>query len=371
MTQTLVATVGRRPFRVRVYVERGRVWCAWSVKGKRQTRSWRDSKANRRTAVTWAERYAAERVRLAQQPEPEVAPRPLTLERLWTMYQLASRKDWRDKTAADYDAYYAALADVFGPQRDVAGIRLEDVDAFKARRREDGIAHSQVRRQIGFLRQLLNWAEGRELVSRNRLRAYRYVIPKDEREALPAEYARAELLRIAAELAAPRHWRARGVITLCGTLGARINAVLHLRWEDVDLDAVTVTWQAAWDKLGDTRTQPLTPMAKAALIEAHGQRHETEPWVFWAVRVKGRPYHYNSVAHHLGEAEKRAGVEHIPGRAFHGLRRMVVGDIGDLRDAGAWVGQKSLKVTAGYDRARQEQVARAADVMARKEGGAA
>ncbi len=367
MSREALGVEGHRPLRVSVYAERGRVWCKWTVKGRPKFKSWPDSKPNRRKALAWARQYAAERRALEKQADA-VPPAPLTLASLWERYQKANAADWRAKTAKDYGQYFDVLDDVLGGSSLVGAITLEDVDGFKLARRKAGTAHSQVRRQIGFLRQLMNWAEGRELIQRNRLRAYRYVIPKDERAEPPGEYSRADLVVIAAQLEAPRHWRARGVITLCGTLGARINAVLHLRWPDVDLDAGTVAWRSEWDKLGEERVQPLTPRAKAALVEAWGQRHESEPWVFWAVRAKGRPYHYNSVVHHLWEAEKRAGVEHLAGRAFHGLRRMVVGDVGDLRDAGAWVGQKSLKVTAGYDRPRQEQVERARARIAGLEG---
>ena len=328
MKRIPIAIEGHRPYRVSVFVERGRVWCKWTVKGEPKFKSWPDSRSNRKAAQQWGRRYAAERLAMDHPDEPAAPAAPITLRDLWARYQHANAKDWRPKTAKGYAQHFAVLEDVLGGGRAITEIGLEDVDRFKVTRREAGIAHSQVRRQIGFLRQLLNWAEGRDLLLRNRLRSYRYSTPKDEREAPPDEYSRAELLAIAAQLGARRHWRARGIIALCGTLGARINAVLHLSWKDVDLEADTVTWRAAWDKLGEERIQPLTPLARAALVEASQERHESEPWVFWAVRAKGKPFHYNSVVHHLWEAEKRAGVAHRPGREFHGLRRMVVGDVG-------------------------------------------
>lgn len=373
---------GQRGASVTVFVERGAVWLRFSVRGRSLKRFGDDTGPVRRKAMAWAKKYGAARTAAREQMAP--SGKGLTLRGLWLKYEKANSEAWRPKTTKGYRDYLGNLEEYFGPGFKVGKLTLDDVDEYRISQRAATVAHGQVRRQIGFLRQLLNWAEGRDLIARNKLHAYRYVIGKDERDTQPDEYSRSDVLAIAEQLAGPRHWRPRSIITLCGSLGARINAVLHLQWADVDLDEGLVTWRAAHDKLGEEGTQPLTPMAKAALVEAWGQRHETEPWVFWAVRSgvagegrrahrstagepKGRPYHYNSVLHHLNEAEKRAGVEHRHGRAFHGLRRMVVGDLGDLALAASWVRQKSLKVTAGYDRQRKAQQHEAAAKMARLE----
>src|SRR5439155_1510144 len=65
--------------------------------------------------------------------------------------------------------------------------------------------------------------------------------------------------------------------------------------------------------------------------------------------------------------EARAGVPHKPKRAFHGLRRFVVNELGDLQLAGWWVGQSSLRVTAGYERERTERLDEARERLDRKE----
>ncbi len=66
-------------------------------------------------------------------------------------------------------------------------------------------------------------------------------------------------------------------------------------------------------------------------------------------------------------AAARAGVAHKPKRAFHGLRRFVVNELGDLQLAGWWVGQSSLRVTAGYERERAERLNEARERLGRKE----
>jgi integrase len=376
---------GKRGASVSVFAERGAVWLRLPTRGRTLRRFGDDTGPVRRKAIAWAKKYAAAREK-GDVVAPEGKGKGLTLRALWIRYERANGESWRPKTRRGYEEYRDALEDHFTPTAKVAEITLDDVDEFRTKRRAqknrrgEKMAHSQVRRQIGFLRQLMNFAEGRELIPRNRLRAYRYVVPKSERDARPGEYSRTELLAIAAQLAEPRHWRPRGIVTLCGSLGTRINAVLHLKWADVDLDAKTVIWRADFDKLGQERTQPLTPRAHAALLEAQANRHKDVPWVFWAVSsgegharrahraatgaVEGRPYHYNSVHYHLTEASARAGVPHLPGRAFHGLRRMNVGDLNDLSLAAAWLGQASLKITAGYDRERKERTEQARDRIA-------
>lgn len=359
-------TYGDRPFAVWVYLLEGRVFCQWAVNGRRKTKSWPDSPEARKEAKAWAEDFAAERRHQGQSANP---PRlALTLGALWTKYCEANAYAWRPKTRRDYEQYWAALEDRLGASTLLDALTPDDVDTYRRTRRREGIYHSQVRRQIGFLRQMLNWAEGRRLVALNALRGYRYAVPKDEREKPPAEYTRKQVLAIAAELATARHWRARVAIALCGDLGARVNSVLHLQWSDIDPQAGQVTWRAQWDKGGEERIQPLTPRANAALVEAARYKHASEPWIFWALRARGKPYHYNSLHYHLCQAEKRAKVVHLRNRAFHGLRRMVIGDIPDLRDAGAWVGQKSLETTARYVRSRPEQIERARERIAGLEG---
>lgn len=357
VTRRHVRTYGTHGVTVHVYLERGKVWCEWrDARGKRKTKSWPASLEHE--AKKWAQEYADERKRLA----PIAGPIP-TVAQLWEKYRAAKAHAWRPKTAKLYAEWAATLVVIRKP---VSEITHEDVDGFREHRRGRGIAHSSIQRAIGFLRQMLNFAQGRKIVGVNPLATYRYQIPKDERGKRPAEYSRAELLRIAAVLDWPTQWRARNVIRLCASYGARINAILHLRWEDVSFDAGTVTFQAKWDKTAETFTRPMTPVAKAALLESYQHRNEGG-WVFWSRYRPATVMHYNGLWWHLRQAEDRAGVTHIPKRAFHGLRRMVVGDIGDLSTAAQWLKQSTLAVTNQYMRVRPENLERARHQLEEKE----
>jgi hypothetical protein len=111
----------------------------------------------------------------------------------------------------------------------------------------------------------------------------------------------------------------------------------------------------------------MTKVSHAALLECHQQRHSSAPWVFWSPYRPKQPLHYNGLHWHLRLAEARAGVAHKPKRAFHGLRRFVVNELGDLQLAGWWVGQSSLRVTARYERERAERLDEARERLDRKE----
>lgn len=360
MTRKHGRTYGIHGATVRLWVDRGRVWCEWrDARKKRHTRSW--SVAQEADAKRWAEEYSAERRRLM----PVGGPIP-TVAELWTKYKAANQEGWRPKTAKLYAEWAGRLESLTRP---VSELGHEDADALRDRLRAKKIAHGTIRRLIGFLRQLLNFAQGRRIIGQNPLATYRYKTPRNQRSERPAEYQRDELLKIAAALDWPEQWRARNAIQLCASYGARINAILHLRWDDVDFEQGMVTFRSEWDKTGEAFTRPMTAVARAALLESRAHRNASG-WVFWSRFRPTKVLRYSGLHWHLLEAEKRAGVTHINGRAFHGLRRMVVGDIGDLSTAAQWLKQSTLAVTNQYMRDRPENLERARLTLEQREAGA-
>lgn len=332
---------------VNTWLEDGRVWVEWrDAQKKKHTKSWPEAKAPE--ARRWAQLYAAERERLKKVEGP--VP---TLAELWPRYLSAQGPGWRPKSKRNAAAWAKDLSRVI--TKPIDQITHDDADAFRDARRAQGIAHGTIRRALGFLRQILAFAVGRRLVAVHPLVTYRYVTPKNERQEPPAEYTRGEILAMLQVLHRPSEWRPRCIIALCESYGARINAILHLKRADVNLTAGEVTFRGEWDKMGETFTRPMTRAARAAIEEALTHPHESG-WLFWG--RKG-PLTYNAAWYHLRKAERLAGVEHQQRRAFHGARRLVIGDIGDLQLAGVWVNQKKLAVTQGYMRERPEQVEQA------------
>ena len=145
--------------------------------------------------------------------------------------------------------------------------RLEHVDQLRNALRRKGLAAGHVPRTIRLVKTVYGWAERRELLARNRLAGYRFKRAKDERDVPPPEYSVQERERLSTALSPHRadQWRPWMAVTIAAHQGARMNAILHLRWVDVDLDSRTIVWRARWDKTGREWRQPLTEAAAGAL----------------------------------------------------------------------------------------------------------
>lgn len=243
---------------------------------------------------------------------------------------------------------------------------------------KSGIALNQVRSMLGVVQLVYRWGRRASLLPKEVVTNYRMKKGKDDPEPLqPSEYTDDEFARLLG--AVNRHdaqqWRAWVFLVLGGCYGQRANAILNLRWSDIDFDAKTITWPKRYQKQGTALVRPLLPDAIEALQVAREQReralrrrvrkHHKSPrvgaealddadWVLFAERDKSKPFSYSSLAYHITEAEKRAGVEHQLYRLSHGVRRMVVGSVGELSGDRAlgleWVGDSDLRMLRSYDK---------------------
>jgi integrase len=111
------------------------------------------------------------------------------------------------------------------------------------------------------------WAEKRELLARDRLAGYRFNRAKDERDVPSPKYSVQERDRLRAAVSPHRadQWRPWTAVTIAAHQGARMNAILHLQWADVDLETRTIVWRARWNKTGREWRQPVTELAAGAL----------------------------------------------------------------------------------------------------------
>jgi integrase len=163
-------------------------------------------------------------------------------------------------------------------------------------------------------------------------------------------------------------WRAHAVLALCGWQGARQNAVLHLRWDDLDLEAGAVVWRARWDKVGREWVQPLRA-GSIAVLRAVQERTGGHGWVFPAAsRKSGREvYSAQSLWSALRRAERAAGITHQGRRGAHGLRRMLFNDVlaatGDIGAAMAAIHDTDLRVASRYLQGRDDRVREAFAVL--------
>ena len=133
----------------------------------------------------------------------------------------------------------------------------------------------------------LAWAERNELITRNRLRLFRFRVSKDERVESPAEYRDDDVVKILAALD-PKlrtQWRPFVALAVCGAQGVRQHAVLHLKWDDVQGD--TVTWQKSWDKLGRTDNPQNGPLTRKVPEHQHACGNGTAIDVSGLARLLG------------------------------------------------------------------------------------
>lgn len=374
-----IARFGRRGEFVRVFLETGHelVRVQWKVKGAPRiggTESWPNTPENRQTAIAWAEgKYAALGAGEAEPGEP------VTLLQLWERFAESEFPHLRPKSQQLYRAYFRMWMKTWGESFAAERTTLEMVAKFRIEMMKLGRGVTLVGKAIQTVKTVYAWAERHELIARNRVRLYRYKVAKDERPAETAEYRTEEFTKILAQLdpSSPWHWRAWAVLTLCGTQGARVNAVLHLTPEDVTLGhavvadgAVTwsageVRWRPEWDKVGNDWTQPLRLAAQMAVEIALEWRERTGydgPYLFPPHRAGSRrdTYSVQSLLIHLHKAEKRAGVATLKGRGAHGLRRMVAGNMADLTKdaliAMHSIGDTDLRMANRYLKKRKDRL---------------
>ncbi len=364
---------------VRVLIERGGelVRVQWYDDGIRRVKSWPNTREGRTEAKAWARGFAEART---------LGPRPttprLTLRQLWQRYLEAEFPHLRSKTRIIYRAHWSRWELFLGREFTAEEARLGDVDHFRAALERQDYALSQIHKAIGVVKTVYNWGQRRELLGINRLALYRFKVAKDLRPEPPAEYTREERDAILQALRPDRHteWRAWAAVAIAAYQGARMRAIVHLQWRDLDFEAGEIAWRARWDKTGRDRAQPMTDGARVALVVAKQWREYDAyrgPWVFhtphrqrWHLADEERAaWTAQALWLALTKAERRAGVRHLPYRAMHGFRRAVAGDVleltRDVKLALDWIGDVDLGMAHRYLRPRNPRLEEAATAVDR------
>jgi integrase len=335
-----------------------RVLAFWSVKGLRQYRTFPATKVGRREAQAFAEGV------FARLTTPEKPP-TLGTRALWTRYLEAEGHRLRPRTRAIYWAAWRKWELFVGADTIAEDVNTEAVARFRAVLAPKH-AVTQVQGVIRVVKLVYAWADELELIGRNKVGRYRFRIGKDEVKYSAAEYRTAEweaILRAMGGGQDIRNWRAWCAVLLAGSQGERINAILRLRWSDVDLERAVITWPKATNKIGNVREQPITPEGLSALLTAR--------WWAGRLRVRGATvipgatprsphYLYMSFRQVLLAAEKRAGIPHLKLRASHGFRKMAAGNVrtrtGDPLLALEWIGDKDLRMAEPYLKGRADRL---------------
>lgn len=386
--RTTLYAYGRHGDKVRALIDRkrDRVEVLYrDLAGVRRKRIYPNDARGREEAVAWADTFKVEREQMRRDGE---RPAPITNRDLWTAY--VNSPAWtnlRDASRVTYRNRWMKWQQFIGRDAEAGKVRATDIDAFIVRAQQTGMVLNQVRQCFNVARTVYKWGQTRDLLLGTVFAVYRWRQPRDAQPMKPDEYTEAEWVKLIAKSEAQhaKRWRIHVALMLCHATGQRMNAVRHLRWQDVT--GGVIRWPAQWQKQGKELVRPLTWDAIAALETAkywrrvgQGARVRRDrkvasrpaallsgDWVLFAEHRKGQPVSYSSMHHALGELERLAKVPHRDYRAFHGFRRKVVGDLGeklsDRMDALEYVGDVDPKMLGSYDRREGERMKKAADAM--------
>lgn len=357
MTRKTLGTYGPRGRSVRVFVEGDLVRVQWREAGLLKTKSWANTAGNRADAKAWARGFAD-----AREAAPALTAQRLTLRGLWDAYQLAEFAHLRDNTRRLYTDGWRKWEQAWGPDFPADDVTPQMLDQFRAALEGAGLAVNTVRMAIRAVKMVHAFGDQRNLI-RNRLAPWRFKLAKEKRPVPPPEFRAGDFQRILAALdpAKPGQWRAYVALALCGYQGARQHAVLHLRWDDVDVAGGVITWRAAWDKVGREWSQPLRAGTRAALAVA--ARWTTgSRWVIPAPRAD-EPYSKQSLWWMLDQTCRRLGIVRARGQGAHSLRRMLAGDLnaltGNVALALQSIGDTSLQMASRYVQPRDDRIVEA------------
>lgn len=183
------------------------------------------------------------------------APASERVEDLWKLYLADRRKDRKDVTRQENA--WKRLEPHFGHMLGT-DISKDDCREYDRIRRRQGASTGTVRTELIFLRACLNLRYGR---GNNKVWLPQAGVPRDR------YLTREELDQLLASVSTPH---VRLFIILAVTTGARMNAILELRWEQVDFKHRTINFnQAGREQTNKRRPEvPLNSRALATLEEA-------------------------------------------------------------------------------------------------------
>lgn len=249
------------------------------------------------------------------------------------------------------------------PERAVETLSPADVARFienrklgelgSARTRSKPLSNTTLWHDLVALQTALNFAvlhrEGdRRVLTANPLQGVK--VPKTVNPAQPvADLHFYTVLRRVSDDVAPLLGLA---LDLALTTGHRINAILNLRWTDIDFTSTeaapfgTILWREEHDKIGNEHLVPMHPLAAASLRTATARIDSS--FVFPSPSDSTRPLDRRLASRWFKRAERLANVPREQGRGWHSLRRAWASDRKHLPDvdvaaAGGWKDVSTMK----------------------------
>ncbi|MDE2873072.1 MAG: tyrosine-type recombinase/integrase [Gemmatimonadota bacterium] len=351
----------------------------WREDGRRLTRSLghREWVRAKRQADEFAAGFTAPDLNGKADAEPE----PLTLGELLDIYRAEVTPTKGEHTRGHDRAATHMFLRFFGRNRDPATLSQRDWDRFIRERRSGRIGPSgrpvsdrTVEYDLKFLIAVLNWAarsrdeRGHPLLDRNPLKGFRKPTEKNPTRVVLTEDEYKALLKVACRV----DWRFHVALVLAHETGHRIGAIRQLRWSDIDFEGGTILWRAEHDKSGHEHATPVTGDALAALDEAQRTNPGTgDTPVLPAPRNPLACLGAARLHAWWSKAQILAGLDPVPGRGWHSLRRKFASDLMDqpLKVLCALGGWKTAKtVLECYQRPDAGQLRKALEARRRSRG---
>jgi integrase len=324
-----------------VYWKNGQWWATWvNSSGKQEQHPVGSSKT---AAADVAERGRQQAQLERLKPElREARERKLTVGQALDQY----KPQWAHKRSAKDDERYSSYwRDEFGPML-VSNVKPAMIQAYRARRLDEGAAPATINRATSFLRSLYNWLS----------EAHPSLVNPASGRLLPplAEHNEVTLyLRVDEEpkLLAVLTPENRRRVQFAIWTGIRSANQWAMRRSGVDLEGALVTIPDT--KSGHPHYIPLSPEL-VTLLREQMDSHEHE--LVWPGR-NGGLYHINSANQMIQRACVRAGIRvlnwHAATRHTFGKRAVERSDIRTVKEA---MGHSSVTVTERYTRLNADRI---------------
>jgi len=317
----------------------------------------RDRKRGKDEALALASNLASGRDR--------AEPARLTVDTLIDNYMRNGLHGRTEKHRKEVERKLSLWRDFLGASRSVHSLGPADVDRYleNRRSRSQRASDTEVRRvsqttlwhDVVALMTAINFAtrhrddRGKPLLLANPLHGVR--VSKTVSPARPvATHSLYAALRGVSESVNPKFRRA---LDLAYATGHRIDAILKLRWDDVDFSTSpnaplgSIRWRSEFDKIDNEHVIPMNGVARSTLAEARERRRGSE-WVFPSDKNDEVPVDRHLASRWLRRAETLAGEEHERGRGWHAFRRgwasarKHLPDV-DVAAAGGWKDTATMK----------------------------
>lgn len=204
-----------------------------------------------------------------------------------------------------------------------------------------------IRADLMWLRTVLRWAKAHGMIESNPCEDWPLPADPNPRRSMATEERLEAILKVAR-----KHGYLWELLSLCAETGRRIGAVRQLRYSDLRLKVGphgSIRWPAHTDKGRRENVIPMSAHARRAVDHVVTARPGIgDAPLFPHPKDAANPITEHYVRRWLEQAERRAGLEHLPGTLWHSYRRKWATERKhlpsvDVAAAGGWTNPRTLE----------------------------